>query len=73
MVRVAYVSTIPQSKRALMAAREANALAATDAARDASSVTVFYGDGRPHARFRVRPYAEPASAASLQPQPDPAA
>jgi hypothetical protein len=71
VVRVAYVSAIPQSKRALMAAREANALAASDAARDASSVTVFYGDGRAHARFRVRSYAEPSSPTA--PQPGPAA
>lgn len=71
VVRVAYVSTIPKSKRALMEARQANADAAADAARDASSVTVYYGDGRPHARFRVRP--DPFSPPASQPQPDPAA
>jgi hypothetical protein len=65
-VRVAYVSRIPKSKQALMAARTA-----ADAAKDASTVTVFYGDGRPHARFRVAP--EPASPLAPPPQPDPAA
>jgi hypothetical protein len=73
VVRVAYVSMIPKSKRALMAAHEAGARAAADAARDASSVTVYYGDGRPHARFRVKPYTEPPSQPAAQPQPDPAA
>lgn len=72
-VRVAYVSMIPKSKRALMAAREDGALAASDAARDASSVTVFYGDGRVHTRFRVKAYREPASQPAQPIQPDPAA
>jgi murein DD-endopeptidase MepM/ murein hydrolase activator NlpD len=45
-VRVAYVSFIPKSKRALMEARLADEA-------DGSSVTVEYGDGRPHARYRV--------------------
>lgn len=71
-VRVAYVSMIPKNKRALMAAREVGALAASDAAKDASSVTVFYGDGRVHTRFRVKSYSEPAPQPAQQPQPDPA-
>jgi hypothetical protein len=63
-VRVAYVSYIPRAKRALMEARvEEKARAAGDAAGDAS-VTVIYGDGRPHARFRVQKASPP-------PAPDP--
>jgi hypothetical protein len=62
-VRIAYVSMIPKAKQALMDAKfERAARSAADAAGNAS-VTVFYGDGRPHARFRVRSYREPAAPA----------
>jgi hypothetical protein len=54
-VRIAWVSRIPESKRELMEAK----LLAKTTARDAASagknasVTVVYGDGRPHARFNL--------------------
>jgi len=59
-VRIAYVSRIPESKKALMEAKlqaklDAKlgraALSAADAGRDAS-VTVRYGEGRPRATIR---------------------
>ncbi len=80
-VRIAYVSRIPESKKALMAAKqqarlERSAPSATDAGRDAS-VTVRYEEGRPRATIRFgadRRPVEPAAAppvAPVAPSPPP--
>lgn len=66
-VRIAYVSRIPESKKALMEAKlqaklDKAAPSAADAGRDAS-VTVRYDDGRPRATIRFgadRPSAQRA-------------
>lgn len=59
-VRIAYVSRIPESKKALMEAKLAGrALSATDQGRDASAITVLYGDGRPRATYRFAPANHP--------------
>lgn len=86
-VRIAYVSRIPESKKALMEAKlqakldaklERAALSAADAGRDAS-VTVRYGEGRPRATIRfsadrntVETAPAPAQAAPLAPPTPPA-
>lgn len=72
-VRIAYVSRIPESKKALMAARqqaklERSAPSAVDASRDAS-VTVRYDDGRPRATIRFGGDRRPVEPAIAAPQP----
>lgn len=72
-VRKAWVSRIPESKREQM---EALLLARNSPKGDGpfgavakggkGSVTVFYGDGRPHARFNVAPMKTPPPAAETE-------
>ncbi|MET0273383.1 MAG: M23 family metallopeptidase [Phenylobacterium sp.] len=68
-VRVAYVSHIPASKRALMQAKlegrgAPGALSAADAGRDAG-VTVSYKTGRPRATIRLAPRRTPTDVPEL--------
>jgi hypothetical protein len=67
-VRLAYVSRIPESKKALMEARleakSARAAAATGAAKDA--VMISYGDGRPKATIRVGAERPPLAATGVE-------
>jgi hypothetical protein len=68
-VRVAYVSHIPASKRALMQARlegrgGPKALSAAESGRDASA-SVSYRDGRPRATIRFAPRTLPTGTPEL--------
>lgn len=69
-VRMAYVSRIPESKKALMEARlqEKLAVAATDAvsAGKDAAVTVLYGDGRPKATIRFGANRKPIAPGGVE-------
>lgn len=71
-VRIAYVSRIPESKKALMEAKLAKldrtAPSAADAGRDAS-VTVRYEEGRPRATIRFGADRKPVEPAAAAPTP----
>lgn len=75
-VRLAYVSRIPESKKALMQAK-LDAKAGRPAAPDAGSaarnanVTVFYGDGRPRATIRFGADRKPVPPMGSEPAPLP--
>jgi hypothetical protein len=75
-VRLAYVSRIPDSKKAMMQAKldaKAGRPAAPDAALAArnANVTVFYGDGRPRATIRFGADRKPVPPMGSEPAPLP--
>jgi hypothetical protein len=72
-VRVAYVSRIPESKKALMQARvqarTADARPVLVDPQQGTGVTVSYGDARPRATIRFAPRGTPAPKVVAPPEP----